>query len=132
VRYMRIATFMTLLCSIGLLLRCHSKDFISRGEIEAYPQYPIYMVITNEGEVYEFESSAFLEGDVIRGTLKDGTPVEVPIEEVNMVYARKFDQSKSGAVTLFGMGTTALACVLAVLGVGTLYLLILLVGAAAT
>jgi hypothetical protein len=114
-----------------LLLACHTKDFISRGEIEAYPQYPIYMVITNDGEVYEFEPSVFLEGNLIRGTLKDGTSVEIPIEQVNMVYAKKFDQSRSGAALLFGTGATALTLALVVVGIGAMVLLILVVGAAA-
>lgn len=116
---------------VMLLLGCHTKDFISRGEIQAYPEYPIYVVITNDGEVYEFESSAFLEGNLIRGTLKDGTSIEIPIEQVNMVYAKKFDQSRSGAALLLGTGATALTLAFVVVGIGAMVLLILVVGAAA-
>ncbi|MGB7055342.1 MAG: hypothetical protein WBE28_08495 [bacterium] len=112
----RMITIITLVFVITFLLGCRSKDFISRGEIEAYPQYPIYMVITNDGQVFEFEPHAVLEDSTIKGTLKDGTHVEIAIRRVNMVYAKKFDQSRSGAAFVFGAGTTALLAVLAVVG----------------
>jgi hypothetical protein len=128
----RIVKIIMTVFVIIFLLGCHSKDFISRGEIEAYPEYPIYMVITVDGEVFEFEPGAVLKDSTIVGTLKDGTFVEISIKQVNMVYAEKFDRSRSGAAFLFGTGTTVLAVTFAVLGIGALVLMIYLIGAAAS
>jgi hypothetical protein len=119
-------------CVAIFLAGCHTREFISRGEIEAHPDYPISIVITTDGEVYEFKPNAILKDSVIVGTLMDGTFVEIPVARVNMVYAKRFDQSRSGAAFLCGTGTTVLVATIAILGVGALVLFIWLVGAAAS
>jgi len=129
IQCIRIIAIITLVFVLTFLLGCHSKDFIGRGEIEAYPQYPIFIVITVDGEVFEFESSAVLEDSIIKGTLKDGTSVEIALTRVNMVYAKRFDKSRTGAVCCFGVGTTTLLAILTVVGITAL---ILFVGAAAS
>jgi len=118
-------------CVVIFLVGCHTREFISRGEIEAHPDYPISIVITNDGEVYEFKPSAILKDSVIFGTLMDGTFVEIPVARVNMVYAKRFDQSRSGAAFLCGTGTTAMVATLAILGAVATYFVVMLLFAAA-
>lgn len=123
-RCRKIVAIMLVICFLTITLDCHSREFISRGEIEAHPEYPIFVVLTADGDVLEFEQSAVLEDSVIKGILKDGTIVEVPVRSVNMVYAGKFDQSRSGAYFCLGGGT---ALVLAGLAATGLMLIVVIV-----
>jgi hypothetical protein len=132
-QHRKIVAIMLVTCFLTITLDCHSsefishsREFISRGEIEAHPEYPIFIVLTADGEVLEFEPSAVLEDSVIKGTLKDGTFVEVPVRSVNMVYARKFDQSRSGAYCCFGGGSALLLAGLAATGIMLLVLVVAL------
>ncbi len=124
----RIIAFTILLCVIGFALGCHRRDFISREQIEEYPQYPIFMVITVEGDVYEFEPSAIFEEGMIKGTLQDGTYVEIAIARVKIAYAQRFDESRAGAFLCLGAGSTLVLAVVTAVGLG---LLVLVVAAAA-
>jgi len=66
------------------------------------------MVITVEDKVFEFEPGAILEDGLIKGTLRDGTYVEIEIARVKKAYAQRFDESRAGTFCCVGAGSALL------------------------
>jgi len=113
----RFVVSITLVCTVLYLGKCTSKYLMSRHEIQRHPEYPIFKVITEEGEVFEFDPSAALVDSVITGRLKDGSSVEIPLTRVAQVYAGKPDMLMSAtACCLVGGATVVLMFVLAFAG----------------
>ena len=90
----RCVVSVTVLCMVSCMGRFYSKQRIDRERLEEHPTYTIYTATTDDGEVFEFEPSAVLQDSLIRGELKDGSLVEIPISHVHSVYVRKLDDMK--------------------------------------
>jgi hypothetical protein len=59
--------------------------------MEDHREYNILAAVTNEGDYLEFKKGATVTDSTVAGALKEGGFVEIPIEQVKMVYVRTVD-----------------------------------------
>ncbi len=122
--FKKIIAVLTLVSFIVSLVGCHAKPRIPVEEIEQYHNgYTIAKVVTVDGEIIEFTTSKsykiegiqgwkkpVLKDDRIEGFAKDGTFKTIPLEQVKMIYMKKFSTWKTvGLVMGLGLITAALA-----------------------
>ncbi|MFC1563615.1 hypothetical protein ACFL6G_01705 [candidate division KSB1 bacterium] len=99
----KIIIFLTISSLIFYSLGCSSKYFTTVDELKLNPKYKIAMVVTNDGTIYEFnstmKSNAYLRNNTIEGITKKRIRVEIPISEVKTLYVWKISRAK----TTFGV-----------------------------
>lgn len=90
-QFRKIAGSIVLLCTFICMEGCYSLSYINPGDLETHTTYDIQKVETRSGEVYEFVRSARVVDGMIIGNVKEHGLMQIPIEDISIVYIRKMD-----------------------------------------
>jgi hypothetical protein len=104
-------TIFMLICFVLYEYGCTSQYAISNKDIQQQSDEKIVKVVMNDGTVYEFPQrsnyeygdrpeGARLVGNTIIGKLKDGTEKTLALDDVRMIYIKKFNAVKTILYTI--------------------------------
>lgn len=94
----KIIATLTLAFFVVYLHGCYSNQVIPRDELLQHPEYQITSVVTEQGEVIEFDieaGGASITNNEVAGVVKDGQSKHIPLSQVKMIYVRKIDPANT-------------------------------------
>ena len=108
-RSKKISKCVVLFCMFIYMQGCYSVSYIDPQQLEPHATYDIQKVKTLSGDVYEFVRGArFVDGAII-GNAKEHGLVQISIEDISIVYVRKFNALETCGCTIVCIVISSLA-----------------------
>ena len=108
-QFRKIAESIVLLCACVCMEGCYSLSYINPVDLKTHTTYDIQKIEMVTGEVYEFVRGGRVIDGVIIGNVKEHGLMQIPIEEIKIVYIRKTDHQQMCLYVIACSGISYLA-----------------------